>query len=171
MDQETRVEINAIRRELSRIPVRFGERTIVATPPDECPCNLYDCVDAVDAVVGGCEGAPKGAVLNYLLSNGPDVFNDVGLETADLSYGQATCDDGSSSSSETPADPVFCEWFGCPVELTEPDFDLGSGESPGVGVYQLKMDFTIVGAGDAATTDVNVYIIFISGDDWLDAGT
>ena len=164
-------KLDQLFREISRYPVRWGERTIPPTGNDGgnggnggC-ANCFECLPASQATVGGCSAAPNGAPMQFSLNAGVNVFSDssgTSIYTT-FTYGTAVCGSSSSASSGGSG----CSWFSCPVSICSPSSSSSSSSSASCGIYQLRLDLTAV----SGQTVESIYIVFVSGTDWMGTGS
>ena len=162
-------------REVSRYPVRWGERTI---PPAAnnggnggnggC-ANCFECLPSSQATVGGCSAAPNGAPIQFSLNAGANVFSDVSGTSnfTTFSYGSAVCGSSSSASSGGSG----CSWYSCPVSIcndaSSSSSSSSASSSTSCGIYQLRLDLSLV----SGETVISIYIVFVSGTDWMGTGS
>jgi hypothetical protein len=114
-------------------------------------CSCYACITAAQASISSstCSAAPNGAAYQYQIQWGPNAFSDSGGTSAYTTF--------TWSSS--------CSWLSASVSITAPS---SSSSSSGTGTYQLRMDFSLNSDG---FTVAKVYIVFVSGTDWMGAGS
>ena len=134
-------------------------------------CDCFNCITLSQATVGGCSAAPNGAPYQYILNSGPSVFSDSNgtSELTTFTYGVGVCVGSSSSSSDTTSGSG-CSWFTCPTSICQPSSSSSSSSSSSgnCGIYQLRMDLSLDSDG---FTVAKIYIVFMSGNDWLGIGS
>lgn len=173
MTKSLEARIDALARELQRFPVRWGDQTVPPIPSTsggggngDCP-DCFDCLTASQATVGGCSAAPNGAAPKMTLNMGVTPFSDDGGTSSLVTffYGSATCGSSSSFGSSSGSG---CSWFSCPKTICSPSSSSGSSSSySACGVYQLRLDLTLV----SGQTVESIYIVFVSGTDWMGTGS
>ncbi len=155
-DRELQGQIDALRREMSLIPVRWPDQTNPITSAGDvvggggCGCcgECFNCLTAAQALVCGCTAAPNCAPRQYILPMGATPFSDEGGASINttLTYNRSSC---SSSSGGTGGSG--CSWYSCPVTVcSTSSSSSGSGSSSGsvCGVYQLLLELTLDADGD-----------------------
>lgn len=138
-------------------------------------CDCFDCITAAEATVGGCTSAPNGASYQYIYNGGVSPFSDLGGTSVNttFTYGVAVCPSSSSSSSSSSSlSPSGCVWYSCPVRICQPpssgSSSSSSSSSSACGVYQQTLVLSLDSDGNTVET---IYINFISGTDWMGAGS
>lgn len=174
-------DIQNLRRELSRIPVRFPDRTI---PPSASSssgggggsgcgcCNSYNCISLSSANYGGCiVCGPNGATSVRSLLWGPNPFSDAGgvSGTTTLYQGSPVCGASSSSSSSSSTAGGVCSWYSCPALLCQPvTSSSSSSSSAACGYYQLVETMTTgTNAFGESIILTQIQIVFVSGTNWI----